>query len=79
MNQSATRPTLLLEYLVYLILCSDMFVFFFQTVQRFAIVDLSNFYFDVAKDRLYVGYAFLNLLDYTISLHIIVDVKVWSH
>ncbi|KAK1302432.1 hypothetical protein QJS10_CPB12g01586 [Acorus calamus] len=27
----------------------------FQIVQRFAIVDLSNFYFDVAKDRLYVG------------------------
>lgn len=29
---------------------------FFQILQRFAIVDLSNFYFDVAKDRLYVGY-----------------------
>lgn len=28
----------------------------FQTLQRFAIVGLSNFYFDVAKDRLYVGY-----------------------
>lgn len=27
-----------------------------QTLQRFAIVGLSNFYFDVAKDRLYVGY-----------------------
>lgn len=27
----------------------------FQLLQRFAIVDLSNFYFDVAKDRLYVG------------------------
>ncbi|CAA6664773.1 unnamed protein product [Spirodela intermedia] len=27
----------------------------FQIMQRFAIVDLSNFYFDVAKDRLYVG------------------------
>ncbi|WCJ23497.1 Isoleucine--tRNA ligase [Euphorbia peplus] len=27
----------------------------FQIVQRFVIVDLSNFYFDVAKDRLYVG------------------------
>jgi hypothetical protein len=25
-------------------------------LQRFAIVDLSNFYLDVAKDRLYVGY-----------------------
>ncbi|KAK6913771.1 Zinc finger, FPG/IleRS-type [Dillenia turbinata] len=24
-------------------------------IQRFAIVDLSNFYFDIAKDRLYVG------------------------
>uniref|UniRef100_A0A0D9VLS1 isoleucine--tRNA ligase n=2 Tax=Leersia perrieri TaxID=77586 RepID=A0A0D9VLS1_9ORYZ len=27
----------------------------YQILQRFAIVDLSNFYFDVAKDRLYVG------------------------
>ncbi|KAM6545173.1 hypothetical protein CsatB_025909 [Cannabis sativa] len=27
----------------------------FQVIQRFVIVDLSNFYFDVAKDRLYVG------------------------
>ncbi|CAN0900547.1 Isoleucine--tRNA ligase, chloroplastic/mitochondrial [Linum grandiflorum] len=27
----------------------------FQAIQRFVIVDLSNFYFDVAKDRLYVG------------------------
>ncbi|KAL5701234.1 isoleucine--tRNA ligase [Ranunculus cassubicifolius] len=27
----------------------------FQIIQRFAIVDLSNFYFDIAKDRLYVG------------------------
>ncbi|KAF9604472.1 hypothetical protein IFM89_006754 [Coptis chinensis] len=27
----------------------------FQIIQRFATVDLSNFYFDVAKDRLYVG------------------------
>lgn len=27
----------------------------FQMIQRFVIVDLSNFYFDVAKDRLYVG------------------------
>ncbi|XWS22450.1 hypothetical protein CRYUN_Cryun29cG0035900 [Craigia yunnanensis] len=27
----------------------------FQSIQRFVIVDLSNFYFDVAKDRLYVG------------------------
>ncbi|XP_058212467.1 isoleucine--tRNA ligase, chloroplastic/mitochondrial isoform X2 [Rhododendron vialii] len=27
----------------------------FQTIQRFVIVDLSNFYFDAAKDRLYVG------------------------
>uniref|UniRef100_A0A2P2LMX3 IsoleucinetRNA ligaseic/mitochondrial n=2 Tax=Rhizophora mucronata TaxID=61149 RepID=A0A2P2LMX3_RHIMU len=29
--------------------------FLFQIIQRFVIVDLSNFYFDVAKDRLYVG------------------------
>ncbi|XP_062108644.1 isoleucine--tRNA ligase, chloroplastic/mitochondrial [Humulus lupulus] len=27
----------------------------FQVIQRFVIVDLSNFYFDVGKDRLYVG------------------------
>ncbi|KAL5785224.1 hypothetical protein ACOSQ2_007616 [Xanthoceras sorbifolium] len=27
----------------------------FQIIQRFVIVELSNFYFDVAKDRLYVG------------------------
>uniref|UniRef100_A0A7N0ZR79 isoleucine--tRNA ligase n=2 Tax=Kalanchoe fedtschenkoi TaxID=63787 RepID=A0A7N0ZR79_KALFE len=35
----------------------DNYQFFkiFQILQRFAIVDLSNFYFDVAKDRLYVG------------------------
>eukprot|EP00249_Psilotum_nudum_P021805 c28258_g1_i1 orf=179-3460(+) len=28
---------------------------FYQLIQRFAVVELSNFYFDVAKDRLYVG------------------------
>ncbi|KAJ7544291.1 hypothetical protein O6H91_09G072800 [Diphasiastrum complanatum] len=28
---------------------------FFQLTQKFVVVDLSNFYFDVAKDRLYVG------------------------
>ena len=28
---------------------------FFQIIQRFTIVDLSNFYFDIAKDRLYTG------------------------
>ncbi|CAI0431624.1 unnamed protein product [Linum tenue] len=35
----------------------DHYQFFkiFQVIQRFVIVDLSNFYFDVAKDRLYVG------------------------
>ncbi|CAK7333191.1 unnamed protein product [Dovyalis caffra] len=35
----------------------DNYHFFkiFQIIQRFVIVDLSNFYFDVAKDRLYVG------------------------
>ncbi|GMJ02014.1 ovule abortion 2 [Hibiscus trionum] len=27
----------------------------FQIIQRFVVVDLSNFYFDIAKDRLYVG------------------------
>ncbi|KAL6522834.1 Isoleucine--tRNA ligase, chloroplastic/mitochondrial [Orobanche hederae] len=35
----------------------DNYQFFriFQIIQRFVVVDLSNFYFDVAKDRLYVG------------------------
>ncbi|KAL8484972.1 hypothetical protein ACS0TY_027326 [Phlomoides rotata] len=35
----------------------DSYQFFkiFQTIQRFVVVDLSNFYLDVAKDRLYVG------------------------
>ncbi|CAA2996733.1 isoleucine--tRNA ligase, chloroplastic mitochondrial [Olea europaea subsp. europaea] len=35
----------------------DSYQFFkiFQIIQRFVIVDLSNFYLDVAKDRLYVG------------------------
>lgn len=28
---------------------------FFQLMQRFIVVDLSNFYFDTAKDRLYTG------------------------
>ncbi|KAI9123187.1 hypothetical protein K1719_006076 [Acacia pycnantha] len=34
---------------------SYQFFKIFQILQRFVIVDLSNFYFDVAKDRLYVG------------------------
>ncbi|KAK1417856.1 hypothetical protein QVD17_26990 [Tagetes erecta] len=34
---------------------SYQFFKIFQIIQRFAIVDLSNFYFDVTKDRLYVG------------------------
>jgi isoleucyl-tRNA synthetase len=35
----------------------DTFQFFrfFQTVQNFCVVDLSNFYLDVAKDRLYIS------------------------
>ncbi|EFJ15757.1 hypothetical protein SELMODRAFT_445517 [Selaginella moellendorffii] len=28
---------------------------FFQSVQRYAVLDLSNFYLDISKDRLYVG------------------------
>jgi isoleucyl-tRNA synthetase len=28
---------------------------FFQTVQNFCVVDLSNFYLDIAKDRLYIS------------------------
>lgn len=37
--------------------CYDKYQFFkvFQIIQRFVVVDLSNFYLDVAKDRLYVG------------------------
>jgi isoleucyl-tRNA synthetase len=30
---------------------------FFQTVQNFCVVDLSNFYLDIAKDRLYISSA----------------------
>jgi isoleucyl-tRNA synthetase len=30
---------------------------FFQTVQNFCVVDLSNFYLDIAKDRLYISHA----------------------
>jgi isoleucyl-tRNA synthetase len=35
----------------------DTFQFyrFFQTVQNFCVVDLSNFYLDIAKDRLYIS------------------------
>ena len=31
---------------------------FFQTIQNFCVVDLSNFYLDIAKDRLYVSSKF---------------------
>lgn len=31
------------------------FFHFFQTLQRYCVVDLSNFYLDIAKDRLYVS------------------------
>lgn len=31
------------------------FFHFFQTVQNFCVVDLSNFYLDIAKDRLYIS------------------------
>ena len=34
---------------------SFQFFHFFQTVQNFCVVDLSNFYLDVAKDRLYIS------------------------
>ncbi len=33
------------------------FIKFFQKIQSFCVVELSNFYFDIAKDRLYVSYA----------------------
>jgi isoleucyl-tRNA synthetase len=34
---------------------SYQFFSFFQTVQNFCVVDLSNFYLDIAKDRLYIS------------------------
>jgi isoleucyl-tRNA synthetase len=34
---------------------SFQFFRFFQTVQNFCVVDLSNFYLDIAKDRLYIS------------------------
>ncbi len=36
---------------------SFQFFRFFQTVQNFCVVDLSNFYLDLAKDRLYISAA----------------------
>ncbi|MCM1982578.1 isoleucine--tRNA ligase [Lyngbya confervoides BDU141951] len=36
---------------------SYQFFRFFQTVQNFCVVDLSNFYLDIAKDRLYISAA----------------------
>jgi isoleucyl-tRNA synthetase len=36
---------------------SYQFFKFFQTIQNFCVVDLSNFYLDVAKDRLYISAA----------------------
>lgn len=41
-----------LIYICFMLFFSSIF----QMLQRFAIVGLSNFYLDVAKDRLYVGY-----------------------
>ena len=34
---------------------SFQFLRFFQTMQNFCVVDLSNFYLDIAKDRLYIS------------------------
>ena len=34
---------------------SFQFFKFFQTIQNFCVVDLSNFYLDIAKDRLYIS------------------------
>ncbi|USR89513.1 isoleucine--tRNA ligase [Phormidium yuhuli AB48] len=34
---------------------SYQFFRFFQTIQNFCVVDLSNFYLDIAKDRLYIS------------------------
>ena len=35
---------------------SYQFFRFFQTIQNFCVVDLSNFYLDIAKDRLYISH-----------------------
>ncbi|MGF1479430.1 MAG: isoleucine--tRNA ligase [Cyanophyceae cyanobacterium] len=35
---------------------SFQFFRFFQTIQNFCVVDLSNFYLDIAKDRLYISH-----------------------
>ena len=35
---------------------SYQFFKFFQTIQNFCVVDLSNFYLDIAKDRLYISH-----------------------
>lgn len=37
---------------------TDPFPCIKQLMQRFIVVDLSNFYFDTAKDRLYTGYVY---------------------
>jgi isoleucyl-tRNA synthetase len=36
---------------------SYQFYRFFQAIQNFCVVDLSNFYLDIAKDRLYISHA----------------------
>jgi isoleucyl-tRNA synthetase len=36
---------------------SYQFFHFFQAVQNFCVVDLSNFYLDISKDRLYISHA----------------------
>jgi len=36
---------------------SFQFFRFFQTIQNFCVIDLSNFYLDIAKDRLYISAA----------------------
>jgi isoleucyl-tRNA synthetase len=36
---------------------SYQFFRFFQTIQNFCVVDLSNFYLDIAKDRLYISHS----------------------
>jgi isoleucyl-tRNA synthetase len=44
---------------------TDFFSSMSQILQRFATVGLSNFYLDVAKDRLYVGYCLFSHMEYS--------------
>jgi len=42
-----------------------------QLMQRFIVVDLSNFYFDTAKHRLYTGYAYNHSFTHVLKIPLI--------